>query len=58
MAESLGILVEQVQSNEATDFIEWLHVAAYCGEEKTLCRRHFFWRTDESQDCPTQWIAR
>ncbi|MAE25996.1 MAG: phosphoglycerate dehydrogenase [Limisphaerales bacterium] len=42
MAESLGILVEQVQSNEATDFIEWLHVAAYCGEEKTSAGGTFF----------------
>jgi len=42
MAESLGILVEQVQSNEAADFIEWLHVAAYCGEEKTSAGGTFF----------------
>ena len=35
MAESLGILVELVKSSEETDFNEWLHVAAYSGEEKT-----------------------
>jgi D-3-phosphoglycerate dehydrogenase / 2-oxoglutarate reductase len=35
MAESLGILVEIIQSNEDRDFNEWLHVAAYKGEEKT-----------------------
>ncbi|MGA0408322.1 MAG: phosphoglycerate dehydrogenase, partial [Limisphaerales bacterium] len=42
MADSLGIVVEQVQSNEATDFIEWLHVAAYKGSEKTSAGGTFF----------------
>lgn len=34
MASSLGLLVEEIKSNEATDFDEWLHVAAYSGEER------------------------
>jgi D-3-phosphoglycerate dehydrogenase / 2-oxoglutarate reductase len=35
MAESLGLRVEEIKSNEETDFSEWLHVAAYSGEQKT-----------------------
>ncbi len=42
MAESLGILVELVKSSEETDFNEWLHVAAYSGEEKTSAGGTFF----------------
>jgi D-3-phosphoglycerate dehydrogenase / 2-oxoglutarate reductase len=34
LAGSLGLLVEEIKSNEETDFNEWLHVAAYSGEGK------------------------
>jgi D-3-phosphoglycerate dehydrogenase / 2-oxoglutarate reductase len=34
MANSLGLLVQEIKSNEQTDFNEWLHVAAVSGEEK------------------------
>jgi D-3-phosphoglycerate dehydrogenase len=34
LATSLGILVEEVKSNEEIDFNEWLHVAVYSGEQK------------------------
>lgn len=33
-AGSLGLLVEEIKSNEATDFNEWLHVAVHSGEQK------------------------
>jgi D-3-phosphoglycerate dehydrogenase len=34
LAESLGLRVEEIKSNEDTDFSEWLHVAAYSGDQK------------------------
>lgn len=34
MANSLGLLVEEIKSNEQTDFNEWLHVSAFSGTEK------------------------
>ena len=34
LAASLGLLVEEIKSSEATDFSEWLHVAAVSGDEK------------------------
>jgi D-3-phosphoglycerate dehydrogenase / 2-oxoglutarate reductase len=34
LAESLGLRVEEIKSNEETDFNEWLHLAAYSGEQK------------------------
>ena len=34
LAASLGLLVEEIKSSEATDFSEWLHVAVLSGEEK------------------------
>jgi D-3-phosphoglycerate dehydrogenase len=34
LAKSLGLLVEEIKSNEETDFGEWLHVAAYSGDQK------------------------
>jgi D-3-phosphoglycerate dehydrogenase len=33
-AASLGLLVEEIKSSEATDFSEWLHVSVHSGEEK------------------------
>ena len=34
LASSLGLLVEEVKSNEETDFNEWLHVAVFSGDQK------------------------
>jgi len=33
-AASLGLLIEEIKSSEATDYSEWLHVAVHSGEEK------------------------
>jgi D-3-phosphoglycerate dehydrogenase len=33
-AASLGLLIEEIKSSEATDFSEWLHVAVHSGAEK------------------------
>jgi D-3-phosphoglycerate dehydrogenase len=45
LASSLGLVVEQIKSNEATDFSEWLHVAAYQGDEKVSAGGTFFGAT-------------
>ena len=42
MANSLGILVEEVKSNEEIDFNEWLHVAAFSGHHKVSVGGTFF----------------
>jgi D-3-phosphoglycerate dehydrogenase len=34
LAASLGLVVEEVKSNEDTDYNEWLHVAAYSGDQR------------------------
>lgn len=34
MANSLGLLVEEIKSNEETDYNEWLHVAVYSDSNK------------------------
>jgi D-3-phosphoglycerate dehydrogenase len=34
LAESLGLRVEEIKSNEETDFNEWLHLAVYSGDQK------------------------
>jgi D-3-phosphoglycerate dehydrogenase len=34
LAESLGLRVEEIKSNEETDFSEWLHLAVYSGDQK------------------------
>jgi len=34
LAASLGLLVEEVKSNEDTDYNEWIHVAAKSGDQK------------------------
>jgi D-3-phosphoglycerate dehydrogenase / 2-oxoglutarate reductase len=34
LAQSLGLRVEEIKSNEETDFNEWLHLAVYSGEQK------------------------
>ena len=34
LAQSLGLRVEEIKSNEETDFNEWLHLAVYSGDQK------------------------
>jgi D-3-phosphoglycerate dehydrogenase len=34
LAQGLGLRVEEIKSNEETDFNEWLHLAVYSGENK------------------------
>src|SRR5579864_893869 len=34
LAQGLGLRVEEIKSNEETDFNEWLHLAVYSGEQK------------------------
>lgn len=36
MAKGLGLLVEEIKSNEKTDYLEWIHVAVYSGGQKTV----------------------
>jgi len=36
MAKGLGLVVEEIKSNEETDFNEWIHVAVYSGGEKVV----------------------
>jgi D-3-phosphoglycerate dehydrogenase / 2-oxoglutarate reductase len=36
MAKGLGLLVEEIKSNEETDYLEWIHVAVYSGGQKTV----------------------
>jgi D-3-phosphoglycerate dehydrogenase / 2-oxoglutarate reductase len=42
MAASLGLLVEEIKSNEETDFSEWLHVAAFADGQKVSAGGTFF----------------
>ncbi len=42
LAQSLGLLVEEVKSNEETDFSEWLHVAVYHADQKISAGGTFF----------------
>jgi D-3-phosphoglycerate dehydrogenase / 2-oxoglutarate reductase len=41
-ALSLGLLVEEIKSNEETDYNEWLHVAVYSGEHRYSAGGTFF----------------
>jgi D-3-phosphoglycerate dehydrogenase len=34
LAEALGLRVEEIKSNEETDFSEWLHLTVYSGDQK------------------------
>ncbi len=34
LASALGLRVEEIKSNEETDFSEWLHVAVFSGDQK------------------------
>ena len=42
MAAARGLLVEEIRSNEETDFNEWLHVAVWSGDQKTSAGGTFF----------------
>lgn len=42
MAERLGLLIEEIKSNEKTDFNEWLHVAVWSGQVKVSAGGTFF----------------
>jgi D-3-phosphoglycerate dehydrogenase / 2-oxoglutarate reductase len=42
LAHALGLLVEEVKSNEETDFNEWLHVAAFAENNKVSAGGTFF----------------
>lgn len=45
MAQTAGLLVEEIKSNEATDYSEWLHVAAFSGGQKTSAGSTFYGKT-------------
>jgi D-3-phosphoglycerate dehydrogenase len=42
MAAALGLLVEEIKSNEERDYNEWLHVAVYSGDRKFSVGGTFF----------------
>ena len=42
LAAALGLLVEEIKSNEETDFNEWLHVAVYSEGQKVSAGGTFF----------------
>ncbi len=42
LAQSLGLLVEEIKSNEETDFNEWLQVTVHSGEHKISAGGTFF----------------
>ncbi|MEW6306580.1 MAG: phosphoglycerate dehydrogenase [Verrucomicrobiota bacterium] len=42
LASGLGLCVEEVKSNEETDYNEWLHVAVYSGEQKVSAGGTFY----------------
>ena len=42
MAASLGLRVEEIKSNEETDFNEWLHLAVYSAEQKISAGGTFY----------------
>ena len=42
LAAALGLLVEEIKSNEETDFNEWLHVAVHSGDQKFSVGGTFF----------------
>lgn len=42
MAKGLGLRVEEIKSNEETDFNEWLHVQAWSGEHKVSAGGTFY----------------
>ncbi|MBU6401987.1 MAG: phosphoglycerate dehydrogenase [Verrucomicrobia bacterium] len=42
LAASLGLLVEEIKSNEETDYNEWLHVAVIAGDQRFSAGGTFF----------------
>jgi D-3-phosphoglycerate dehydrogenase len=44
LARAQGLVVEEIKSNEETDFNEWLHVAAWSGAEKVSVGGTFYGR--------------
>ena len=42
LADSLGLRVEEIKSNEETDFNEWLHLAVYSGGQKISAGGTFY----------------
>lgn len=42
MAQSLGLLVEEIKSNEETDYNEWLHVAVHSNDHRVSIGGTFF----------------
>jgi D-3-phosphoglycerate dehydrogenase / 2-oxoglutarate reductase len=42
MAHSLGLLVEEIKSNEETDYNEWLHVAVFSEDQRHSAGGTFF----------------
>ncbi|MBI4324011.1 MAG: phosphoglycerate dehydrogenase [Chloroflexi bacterium] len=42
LAGSLGLLVEEIKSNEETDYSEWLHVAAHSGSHRISAGGTFY----------------
>jgi len=42
LAKAMGLLVEEIKSNEEIDFTEWLHVAAYSGERRASAGGTFY----------------
>ncbi len=42
MAKGLGLRVEEIKSNEETDFNEWLHVQAWSGDQKVSAGGTFY----------------
>jgi D-3-phosphoglycerate dehydrogenase / 2-oxoglutarate reductase len=47
MAQSLGLLVEEIRSNQETDYNEWLHVAVHSGDHKVSAGGTFFGKRNE-----------
>jgi D-3-phosphoglycerate dehydrogenase len=45
LAHALGLLVEEIKSNEETDYNEWLHVAVYAGDHKISVGGTFYGAT-------------
>lgn len=42
MAKALGMRVEEIKSNEETDFSEWIHVAVHSGDQKVSAGGTFY----------------